>query len=85
MELLKRIEAWERWDPPIGVQPGYPAPDAVTFAECAAEIKRLRTEAIELREAAHNYASLIQIENFDRNDMAVYRAYERLRKALETE
>lgn len=36
----------------------------------------------ELREAAYDYAHLIQAEGFDRNDMAVHRAYERLRKAL---
>lgn len=41
------------------------------------------SKIIELREAAHDYASLIQVENFDRNDIAVHRAYERLRKALE--
>ena len=39
-------------------------------------------EIAELREAAHDYAHLIQVERFDRDDMAVHRAYERLRKAL---
>lgn len=36
----------------------------------------------ELREAAADYARLIQVENFDRNDIAVHRAYSRLRLAL---
>ena len=49
------------------------------FLRCT-EIRDLYTE---LREAAFDYASLIQVENFDRNDMAVLRAYERLRKALD--
>lgn len=36
----------------------------------------------ELRESAYDYAHLIQVENYDRNDIAVHRSYERLRKAL---
>ena len=39
-------------------------------------------EASELREAAYSYAHLIQVERFDRDDIAVHRAYERLRDAL---
>jgi hypothetical protein len=37
----------------------------------------------ELRESAYDYARLIQIEHFERNDIAVYRAYERLRQSLQ--
>jgi hypothetical protein len=39
-------------------------------------------EIAELREAAYDYAHLIQVENFDRSDIAVIRAYMRLRSAL---
>lgn len=35
-----------------------------------------------LAEAAEDYARLIQVEQFDRNDIAVHRAYERLRTAI---
>lgn len=45
--------------------------------------RELRELYAELREAAFDYASLIQVENFDRNDIAVHRAYERLRKTLD--
>jgi hypothetical protein len=41
-------------------------------------------QVVELREAAYDYARLVQVENFDRNDLAVQRAYERLRKSLAT-
>ena len=36
----------------------------------------------ELREAAYDYAHLLQVERYDRDDVAVHRAYERLRKVL---
>jgi hypothetical protein len=36
----------------------------------------------ELREAAADFAKLVMVENFDRSDMAVHRAYERLRTAI---
>lgn len=39
-------------------------------------------QVVELREAAYDYSDLVQVEHFDRNDIAVQRAYERLRKAL---
>lgn len=39
-------------------------------------------QLVELREAAHDYASLVQVEHFRVADSAVHRAYERLRKAL---
>ena len=39
-------------------------------------------QVIELREAAYDYAHLIQVERYDRDDIAVHRAYERLRKVL---
>lgn len=35
----------------------------------------------ELADAAVDYARLIQVEHYDRNDIAVHAAYERLRKA----
>jgi len=37
----------------------------------------------EIAGAAVDYAKLLQVENFDRNDIAVHRAYERLRLAIE--
>lgn len=43
---------------------------------------KLRAKIIELREAAYDYAHLIQVERFNVNDMAVHRAYDRLRNAL---
>lgn len=39
-------------------------------------------EIAELREAAYDYARLIQVERCDRDDIAVHRAYEQLREAL---
>jgi hypothetical protein len=46
------------------------------------ELYMTPAQVVELREAAHDFASLIMVENFPKNDMAVHRAYERLRKAL---
>lgn len=40
-------------------------------------------QVVELREAAHDYAHLLQVENFKIFDIAVIRAYERLNRALE--
>lgn len=39
-------------------------------------------EVSELREAAYDYANLVQVQRFDRDDIAVHRAYDRLRNAL---
>lgn len=57
---------------------------AKTEAEhwAAREIERLREAMSELREASYDYARLVQVENFPASDMAVGRAYERLRGAL---
>ena len=64
-------------DPAEPREDGNEAPRAMSYFMTPAEV-------VELREAAHDYASLIQIERFHRDDIAVKRAYERLRKALET-
>ena len=36
----------------------------------------------ELAEASADYSRLIQVEKFDRNEIAVHRAYERVRAAI---
>jgi len=58
-------------------------PDTITLdAQTAREIAAALGDAAEISDAATDYALLIQVENFDRNDIAVRRAYERLRIAL---
>ena len=51
-------------------------------AEDAAAIARAQEVLDELREAAIDYASLIQVEKFNLSDIAVQRAYTRLRDAI---
>lgn len=50
--------------------------------QAADALDRANEMIVELREAAYDYARLIQVEHFPPQDMAVHRAYERLRKGL---
>ena len=45
-DILDRIDAWAKWEPPIGydVRKHAPAPAPVTFEECAKEIRTLRAD-----------------------------------------
>lgn len=54
---------------------------AVIPATLIAAAPDMAVTGLELLDAAVDYAKLVQVENFNRNDMAVHRAYERLRLA----
>ena len=62
---------------------GDPDDDLAMLSRQLLRATELRDLYAELREASFDYARLVQVENFDRNDIAVHRAYERLRKALD--
>jgi hypothetical protein len=60
-----------------------PAADAGAAIAIQRELEAaLGAATAELREAAYDYAHMIQVELYDRDDVAVHRAYERLRNAL---
>lgn len=59
--------------------PGFIAVDGKTYTDDS--VAFMVNSYRELTEAAADYARLIQVEHFDRNDVAVHAAYERLRKA----
>jgi hypothetical protein len=50
------------------------------FGKSALRVKAQRDEVIE---AASDFAKLVMVEHFDLNDIAVHRAYERLRAIID--
>jgi hypothetical protein len=59
-------------------------PHRVERAAMIAAAPELYLAGKELSEASIDYTRLVQVERFARNDIAVQRAYERLRLALDT-
>lgn len=80
---LRRPLATYQGCSPKAVASGSTAQMMYFVEDAKADIATLAQATVEISAAAADYAKLIQVENFDRNDIAVHGAYERLRVAID--
>jgi hypothetical protein len=73
-DIVDRIVAWDRWEPPIGKMPkDYPAPEPVSMRECADEILRLRAALANARnEAIEECITEIEEHDFTHSLLPVF-------------